>query len=65
MEAWEETYPKLRDRLRELRYALGELVSMMGGPDAPEDVRVVDALPLTSMDKVYRRALGARLSSPS
>lgn len=31
----------------------------------PEDLRVVDALPLTSMDKVDRKALGARLSSPS
>jgi len=31
----------------------------------PEEVRVVDALPLTSMDKVDRRALGARLVPPS
>jgi acyl-CoA synthetase (AMP-forming)/AMP-acid ligase II len=31
----------------------------------PEELRVVDALPLTSMDKVDRRALGARLTPPS
>jgi acyl-CoA synthetase (AMP-forming)/AMP-acid ligase II len=31
----------------------------------PEELRVVDALPLTSMDKVDRRALGARLASSS
>ncbi|MBV9411229.1 MAG: acyl--CoA ligase [Acidimicrobiia bacterium] len=29
----------------------------------PEDLRIVDALPLTSMDKVDRRALAARLTS--
>jgi acyl-CoA synthetase (AMP-forming)/AMP-acid ligase II len=29
----------------------------------PEDLRVVDALPLTSMDKVDRKALSAELSS--
>ncbi len=29
----------------------------------PEDLRVVDALPLTSMDKVDRKALAARLTS--
>lgn len=29
----------------------------------PEDLRVVDALPLTSMDKVDRKALSAKLSS--
>ena len=29
----------------------------------PEEVRVVEALPLTSMDKVDRRALASRLSS--
>jgi non-ribosomal peptide synthetase component E (peptide arylation enzyme) len=29
----------------------------------PEDLRVVDALPLTSMDKVDRKALSAQLSS--
>jgi acyl-CoA synthetase (AMP-forming)/AMP-acid ligase II len=31
----------------------------------PEEVRIVDALPLTSMDKVDRRALGSRLASSS
>jgi acyl-CoA synthetase (AMP-forming)/AMP-acid ligase II len=31
----------------------------------PEDLRLVDALPLTSMDKVDRKALGARLAAPS
>jgi acyl-CoA synthetase (AMP-forming)/AMP-acid ligase II len=31
----------------------------------PEELRLVDALPLTSMDKVDRRALGARLASSS
>jgi len=31
----------------------------------PEDLRVVDALPLTSMDKVDRRALASRLAPPS
>ena len=31
----------------------------------PEDLRAVDALPLTSMDKVDRKALAARLASPS
>jgi acyl-CoA synthetase (AMP-forming)/AMP-acid ligase II len=31
----------------------------------PEELRLVDALPLTSMDKVDRRALEARLASSS
>jgi acyl-CoA synthetase (AMP-forming)/AMP-acid ligase II len=37
----------------------------LAGYKLPEDLRILDALPLTSMDKVDRRALGARLASPS
>jgi len=39
--------------------------SRLAGYKLPEELRVVDALPLTSMDKIDRRALGARLASSS
>jgi acyl-CoA synthetase (AMP-forming)/AMP-acid ligase II len=48
--------------LEDLR-SFGE--SQLAAYKLPQEVRVVDALPLTSMDKVDRRALGSRLASSS